>query len=403
MPQTPLPAEVSAAARLRLGGGFPGDAELEAVREKLTAGERLSRADGELLFRRADFHELGAWAARAAARRHGRRASYILSAHVNYSNYCTSLCLFCAFAREKTAASAAGFELTPEEVLERAATAAAEGATEFHIVGGLHPDLPFEYYRRLLHGLRDRFPRLGRKCFSASEINYFAARRGASVRETLAALRDAGLTAIPGGGAEILDDDLRRRVCPKKESAARWLEVHREAHRLGLPTNATILYGQVETPAQLVAHLLKLRELQDETGGFVSLVPLPYHPQNNRLKVAHGPSLVHSLRVFAVARLLLDNFPHLKAYRPALGKAGAQLALLHGADDLDGASRTEQVYRAAGGERAAAYGADELRGLIVGAGLEPLERDGSYRRVERRGDDPTAWTVAEEPPTEAQH
>jgi aminodeoxyfutalosine synthase len=268
-----------------------------------------------------------------------------------------------------------------EEIFAAAGRIHATGATELHVVGGLHPDFPFTYYTDMLRGLRTRFPKLGLKCFTAVEIHHLAAVANRSTRETLIALKDAGLDTLTGGGAEILDDDIRDRICRGKESSAEWLALHREAHQLGIRTNATMLHGHCETSVHRVEHLLKLRALQDETGGFLAFIPLTYHAQGNALKMGRVAGALAELREFAVARLMLDNMPHVKAYWVTVGLGVAQLALRFGATDLDGTVLEERIHHMAGSQAPQGLTVEELEHHIREAGRVPVERDHLYRCV----------------------
>jgi aminodeoxyfutalosine synthase len=360
--------------------------ELAAIREKVLLGARLSREEGVQLFATRDVLGVAALAQWRAQSLHGRRVFYVVNGHINYSNYCTLACRFCSFYRRKGKdPRPGGYEMPLEDVVRRADEIAAGGATELHIVGGLHPDFPFEYYTGMLREIRRRHPKLGLKCFTAIEVYHLSALAKLSPKETLQALKDAGLDTLPGGGAEILDDDVRQKICAGKETSAQWLDLHRQAHRLGIKSNATMLFGHVETPAQRVDHLLKIRELQDETGGFLAFLPLSYHPDNNTLAIEHGPSALEELRTCAVARLLLDNVPHVKAYWVSLSVPVAQVALAWGATDFDGTVLAEKIYHMAGAASPQALAVGELRRLITEAGREPVERDHLYRGVNRNG------------------
>jgi len=371
--------------------------ELAAVRDKLMHGSRLNRNDGLAMYASSDLLGLGRLANWAARRRHGRRIYYVANGHINYSNYCTLSCAFCAFYRRKGRdRRPGGYELRLEQIFAEAEAIAKDGGTEVHIVGGLHPDFPFQYYLDMLRGIRERHPRLGLKCFTAVEVYHLANLARLSPSETLAALKKAGLETLPGGGAEILDDGLRQAICRGKETSEEWLDLHRTAHRMGIRSNASMLHGHLESAAQRVEHLLRLRALQDETQGFLAFVPLSYHPANNPLKVRRAPSAAAELRTFAVARLLLDNIPHIKAYWVMLGVPTAQLALTYGASDLDGTVKQEKIYHMAGAETPRALSAETLHGLIREAGGEPVERDHLYRPITRGPGGPEDWRVCSE-------
>lgn len=381
----------------RPGEGLPPVApELARIREKIRKGVRLTRQDGLRLFQAGDLLGLGALARWSAQQKHGKRVCYVVNGHANYTNYCILGCAFCSFYRRKDKEKRpGGYQLSVAQVVQRADEIAASGATEIHCVGGLHPDLPFSYYLEMLQQIRRRHPRIGLKFFSASEVLHLSRLARLSPRDTLLALREAGLDTLPGGGAEILDDGLRRVICPGKESSAAWLKLHAQAHQLGIRSNATMLYGHIETIAQRVDHMLRLRELQDRTGGFLAFVPLSYHPENNALAHrASGPSALDELRTHAVARLLLDNFPHIKAYWVTLTVPVAQIALAYGATDFDGTVLEEQVHHAAGSPAPQALEVRTLRRLIREAGCDPVERDHLYRRVLREGNGPEDWRVA---------
>jgi aminodeoxyfutalosine synthase len=310
---------------------------LESIRDKAAAGARLSREDGLALFAHPDILSIGALAQWSAIQRHGKRVYYVVNGHINYSNFCTLSCAFCSFYRRKGKdRREGGYEMNLEEVFHHADRIASGGATEIHIVGGLHPDFPFSYYTEMLRGIRKRHPRVGLKAFTAIEIYHLSTLANLSPSETLAALKEAGLDSLPGGGAEVLDDGLRKVICAGKETSAEWLDLHRQAHKLGIRSNATLLYGHLESHAQRVDHLLQLRELQDETGGMLAFIPLSYHPENNVLKVERGPSGFDEVRTYAISRLLLDNVPHVKAYWIMLTVPVAQVTLAYGATDFDG-------------------------------------------------------------------
>jgi len=347
--------------------------------EKAAAGERLTAADGVRLFETDDLPALG-WAAnRAREARHGNVAYYLLNRHINYTNVCRYDCMFCSFYRKEGQDGA--WTWSVEEVLRHVAPYKGTGLREFHIVGGVHPTLPFSYYTEMLRALKREHPTVALKAFTAIEIAYLAELSGLSLRETLLALKEAGLAAIPGGGAEIFADRVRYKVCREKADADRWFEVHETAHALGIPSNATMLYGHIETIEERVDHLLRLRALQDRTGGLMSYIPLAYHPDHNRLEKLGAPSGIDALKNVAVGRLLLDNVPHIKAYWIMLGIKPAQIALSFGADDLDGTVTWERIYHMAGAQTPEELSVKRLREIIEEAGREPVERDAFYNPV----------------------
>src|SRR2546422_1409782 len=312
---------------------FVQRSELRDLYDKVAAGERISDADALRLFQSKDLNSLGAIADLARQRKVGNRASYIINRYINYSNYCILSCQFCSFARKKRDAD--GFQYSVAEIVQKAREALALGITELHIVGGLHPSLPFNYYTDMLRALRALDARLQLKCFTAIEILHLAWLAKKSVPETLGELRDAGLNSLTGGGAEIFRKEVRSAIAKGKESAAEWLDVHRTWHRLGGPSTCTMLYGHVESLADRGEHLRQLRALQEETRGFVGFVPLPYQPDNNKIPVTTPPTGFDALRTLAVSRIYLDNFDHITASWVGLGLKLAQVALSYGADDLD--------------------------------------------------------------------
>jgi aminodeoxyfutalosine synthase len=275
--------------------------------------------------------------------------------------------------------------MSDEQILERAAEACRRGATEMHIVGGLHHQKDFEWYRHLLSILHEAHPELHLKAYTAVEIDWFSRLTGRSTRQILAELKESGLGSLPGGGAEIFHPEVRDRICEHKADADVWLRIHREAHELGLKSNATMLYGHIESPGHRIDHLLRLRALQDQTGGFQTFIPLAFHPENTQLDHIRKPSVLLDLKTMAIGRLMLDNFPHVKAYWVMLGIGTAQVALWFGADDLDGTVVHEKIYHDAGAETPEALTVAELCRLIEETGRTPVERDTLYRRVVRTG------------------
>ena len=357
------------------------DLRLNPIAEKVLAGERLNLDDGIVLYRSNDLLAVGWLANYVREKRHGNVCYYNVNRHINPTNVCVAHCRLCAFGRSPDAVGAYTYAL--EEIWERAAQGVREGALEFHIVGGLHPDLPFDYYLDLIRGLKQRFPHVHLKAFTMVEVHYLAKISKLPIRETLLALKDAGLDSLPGGGAEIFNPRVRKVICDHKTSGMMWLEIARTAHQLGLRSNATMLYGHVETEEERVEHLLQLRALQDETHGFVAFIPLAFHPENTALSHLPKTTGFLDLKSIAVARLLLDNFDHIKAYWIMLTPRIAQIALRFGANDLDGTVIEEKIYHDAGATTPQHMTRAELERLIRAAGREPVERDTLYRPVNR--------------------
>jgi aminodeoxyfutalosine synthase len=352
---------------------------LRDLYEQAMAGRRFSEADAQRLFETRDIHALGAMADFVNRRRNGNRASYILNRYLNYSNYCILSCQFCAFARKKRDQD--GFELTIPQMVEKARTALDMGVTELHIVGGLHPTLPFRFYLEMLGALRALDQRLQLKCFTAIEILHLVWLGRRSVLDTLTALRDAGLDSITGGGAEIFRPEVRAAIARGKESAAEYLDVHRTWHQLGGRSTCTMLYGHVESIEDRIDHLRQLRQLQDETHGFTGFIPLPYHPENNAIPVETAPTAYDTIRTIAVSRLYLDNIPHLTAYWVGLGMKLAQVALNFGADDLHGTIHEEHIFHMAGAQTPAQQTEAEMVKAIRETGRVPVQRNTFYEPV----------------------
>src|SRR5438067_4571399 len=303
------------------------------IRDKVHAGERVSFDDGLALEASADLFTLGELANVVRERKNGNNVYYNVNTHLNATNVCVYRCTFCAFRSDLK--SPKGYVMSDEQILERAAEADRNGATELHIVGGLHHQLPYEWYLNVVKIIHQVYPRLHLKAYTAVEWDWFSRLTGRPTRDILAEFKEAGLGSLPGGGAEIFHPEVRDIICEHKADAGAWLRIHREAHQLGLRSNATMLYGHIEKPLHRIDHLCKLRELQDETGGFQTFIPLAFHPDNTRLSDIKKTSGVMDLRVMAISRLMLDNFPHIKAYWIMLGIKTAQVALSFGADDLD--------------------------------------------------------------------
>lgn len=358
---------------------FVQRSELRDFYDKVAAGERISDDEALRLFETKDLNALGAIADLARQRKVGERASYIINRYVNYSNYCILSCQFCSFARKKRDAD--GFQFTIEEIVQKAREALHLGITELHIVGGLHPSLPFSYYTDLLKALRALDPRLQLKCFTAIEILHLAWLAKRSVPETLGELKAAGLDSLTGGGAEIFRPAVRSVIARGKESAEEYLDVHRTWHRMGGRSTCTMLFGHVESLADRVDHLRQLRSLQDETHGFVGFVPLPYHAQNNEIPVEHPPSGFDTLRTIAVSRIYLDNFEHLTAYWVALGLKLAQVALSYGADDLHGTILEEHIFHMAGAQSPQLQTEADMIKAIREAGRIPVQRNTFYEAL----------------------
>jgi aminodeoxyfutalosine synthase len=357
------------------------DARLRPIAEKVLAGVRLSAEDGLALYESHDLLAVGWLANYVREQKHGNICYFNVNRHINPTNICVAHCRLCAFGRSPEAPGAYNFSL--DEIWARAAQGVAEGATEFHIVGGLHPDLPFEHYLELIRGLKQRFPQVHLKAFTMVEVGYYARIAKLSIRDTLLKMKEAGVDSLPGGGAEIFHPRARRIICDHKVSGQMWLQIARTAHEIGLRSNATMLYGHVETSEERVDHLLKLRELQDKTHGFVTFIPLAFHPANTALSHIPKPTGLDDLRTIAVSRLLLDNFDHIKAYWIMLTPRIAQIALGFGANDLDGTVVEEKIYHDAGATTPEHLTRADLERLIRAAGREPVERDTLYNRVDR--------------------
>jgi aminodeoxyfutalosine synthase len=356
-------------------------AGLSDIADKLDSGVRLDLADGVALFDSPDLLAVGWLANREREKRHGAKTFYNYNIRVEATNVCVASCLFCSFARLKPG-DADAYTMSLDEAWDKLRRRSAQPLTEVHVVNGLHPDLPFDYYTELLRGFKRIRPGIHLKCFTAVEIAFFADLYGRTDEQVLRELMDAGLDSLPGGGAEIFAERVRQKICHDKCGADRYLDIHRIAHRLGMRSNVTMLYGHIETPEERVDHMLRARALQDETGGFQAFIPLAFHPDNNQMRKLPAPSAAETLRVHAVARLMLDNIPHVKAFWIATGVEVAQTALWFGADDLDGTVQEEKIYHMAGSQTPEAMTTREISRLIRAAGREPIERDTLYNVVE---------------------
>lgn len=360
-------------------------AGIAGIADKVDARERLSFEEGVRLFQSPDLFALGWIANRERERRHGARTYFNHNLRLEATNVCEASCLFCSFARLQEGMPGA-HTMPVGQILDKLRQRADQPVTEVHIVNGLHPGLPFSYYTDLLSGLKTVRPGIHLKCFTAVEIAFFADHYGKTDRQVLEELQAAGLDSLPGGGAEIFAPRVRQKICHDKCDGARYLSIHRIAHSLGMRTNVTMLYGHIETIEERVDHLLQTRALQDETGGLQAFIPLAFHPDNNQMRKLPPPSASDTLKVHAVARLLLDNVDHIKAYWISCGVDVAQTALWFGADDLDGTVQEETIYHMAGSSTPTALSTDDIERLIWDGGREPVERDTLYNvvRIPRR-------------------
>src|SRR6516162_6977368 len=356
--------------------------QLITVRDKVHAGERLSFDDGVFLYGCDDLFALAELANLVRERKNGNFAYYNVNEHINPTNVCVYRCIFCAFRSDLKSPKA--YVMSDEQILERAAEAERKGATELHIVGGVHHQLPYERYLNVVKIIHQAHPRLHLKAYTSVEWDWFARLTGRPTRDILAEFKDAGLGSLPGGGAEIFHPEVRDKICEHKADADAWLRIHREAHELGLRSNATVLYGHIEEARHRVDHLIRLRELQDQTGGFQTLIPLAFHPDNTGLSHIAKASILMDLRTMALSRLMLDSCPHIKAYWLMLGIKTAQVALSFGADDIDGTVVHEKIYHDAGSDSPEEITVGELRRLIEEAGRIPVERDTLYHEVVRK-------------------
>ncbi|RJQ40471.1 MAG: aminofutalosine synthase MqnE [Nitrospiraceae bacterium] len=356
---------------------------LQKIKDKILSEQRLTKEDALRLFDTDDIFTLGKLASRAAKKKNGNKAYFVRNIHINPTNICVNRCKFCAFSRSKGEKGA--YELTINEIIQKLhgfTHSLINPFTEVHITGGLHPDWPFGYYLEMVSGIKKAFPKICIKAFTATEIEYFSKISGLNIMDTLLELKKHGLDTMPGGGAEIFDIAVRNQLCPEKLSGEGWLAVMEAAHKAGIKTNATMLYGHVENYEQRVDHLMKLRELQDRTKGFQAFIPLAYHPKNTELGGrGHNTSGIDDLKTIAVSRLVLDNFPHIKAYWIMLGEKLSQVALLFGADDIEGTVIEEKITHSAGALSANAMTAEQLKNLIKKAGKIPVERDSFYREL----------------------
>ncbi|MCA9081401.1 MAG: aminofutalosine synthase MqnE [Planctomycetaceae bacterium] len=363
---------------------------LEQIEQKVLAGERLAPEDGLYLDESADLLTLGRLANHVRRERHGNLAFYNTNIHLNPTNVCVYRCRFCAFRADLKAEKA--YTFTDDMIRVRVLEAKASGATEIHVVGGLHHQKKFDWYVNVIRVIHETWPELHIKAWTGVEINWFAHLTKQPYEWILKELQAAGLGSLPGGGAEIFDEQVRAQICEHKADSQAWLDIHRAAHELGLRSNATMLYGHVESAQHRIDHLCRLRELQDDTGGFQTFIPLAFHPENTNLDHIPKPTGQMDLRMIALSRLMLDNFDHIKAYWVMLGEPIAQVALNFGADDLDGTVVHELIYHDAGAKTPEGLTVQQLHRLIRETGCEPVERDTLYRQVIRDG---AQWQIGE--------
>lgn len=355
------------------------DKQMQIIAEKVRGDVRLSKDDGLYLFRSNDLLTMGALAREKKLKASGKSIYFNVNRHINLSNICVSKCTFCAFGLDNHETDA--YVMSPDEAFAYGAEAVDYGITEFHIVSALHPDKPFDYYLEVVNRLHQAYPHIHIQGFTGVEIHYFSQISGLSIRAVLQQLKDAGLGSMPGGGAEILNDRIRRQLCPKKASSEEWLDVHRTAHQLGLKTNCTMLYGHVETIEDRIEHFIRLRELQDQDPGFQAFIPLPFLPENTQLSQLKRTSAVDDIKTMAISRLMLDNIDHIKAFWVMLGIDIAQLAFHFGADDIDGTVVEERIMHAAGATTQKGISKDDLIHLVKEAGFIPIERDTLYNVI----------------------
>jgi aminodeoxyfutalosine synthase len=365
-------------------------ARFREIRDKVESNQRLSLDDGIFLYDPlVPLQSVGELANLVRERKNGNVAYFNINTHLNPTNVCVYRCRFCAFRSDLR--DPKGYAMSDEQILERGREATENGCTEMHIVGGLHHQRPYEWYRHLIELLHTYFPQIHLKAWTAVEINWFEFQTKKSLQWVLQDMREAGLGSMPGGGAEIFHPEVREQLCEHKADTHTWLQIHRTAHQIGLRTNCTMLYGHVENAFHRIDHLLRLRDLQDETGGFQVFIPLAFHPDNTKLATIKKPSALMDLRTVAISRLMLDNIQHIKAYWIMLGTGTAQAALAYGANDIDGTVRHELIYHDAGATTPQCLTVDKIRELIIEAGREPVERDTIYQEVHRDPDDFTRW------------
>lgn len=355
------------------------DKKIAEIKEKVANGIRLTKEDGLYLYNSADLLSIGQIAKEKKKQVSGDYVFFNVNCHINLTNICVSKCKFCAFGVDENAPKP--YAMTPEQAFDYASQAVNQGITEFHIVSALNPKLSLDYYVDVISRLKKAYPHILVQALTAVEIVYLANINNLSPKEVLLTLKNAGLDAIPGGGAEILDDRIRKELCPRKASSEEWLEVHRLAHELGIKTNCTMLFGHIETYEDRINHLLKLRQLQDEAPGFKAFIPLPFLPENTGLAHLNKTTAIDELKTIAISRLMLDNIEHIKAFWIMLGIPVAQIALEFGADDLDGTIVEEKIMHAAGAKTEKGIPKEKIIRLIREAGYIPAERDTVYNII----------------------
>ena len=369
--------------------------QLRAIRDKVEQGGRLTLDEGIFLYSpEVPLQAVGEMANYVRERINGNVGYYNINTHLNPTNVCVYRCRFCAFRSDLR--DPKGYVMSDEQILARGQEAVDNGCTEMHIVGGLHHQLGYDWYRGIIEKLHSAYPKIHLKGWTAVEINWFEFLTKKTSKEIIQDLHSVGLGSMPGGGAEIFHPEVRDQICEHKANTHRWLEIHQSAHEVGVKTNCTMLYGHVEQAYHRVDHLLKLRDLQDKTNGFQTFIPLAFHPENTKLSHLKKPSALMDLRTMAVSRLMLDNVPHIKAYWIMLGLGTAQTALAYGADDIDGTVRHELIYHDAGATTPEMLSVDQIQHLISEAGRDPVERDTVYHHVHRDPENFKEWTVGKE-------
>lgn len=366
-------------------------ARFQEIRDKVESEQRLSLDDGIFLYDPAvPLQEIGELANLVRERKNGNVGFYNINTHLNPTNVCVYRCRFCAFRSDLR--DPKGYLMSDEQIIARGQEATDNGCTEMHIVGGLHHKQPYEWYRGIIELLTKNFPQIHLKAWTGVEINWFEFQTKKSKQWVLEDMKAAGLGSMPGGGAEIFHPEVRDQLCEHKANTHEWLQIHQTAHEVGLRTNCTMLYGHVEEAFHRIDHLIRLRDLQDRTGGFQVFIPLAFHPENTKLDHIKKPNALMDLRTLAISRLMLDNVQHIKAYWIMLGIETAQTALAYGADDIDGTVRHEIIYHDAGATTPQCLTVDDIKQLIVEAGRDPVERDTVYNLVHREPHDFTKWT-----------